>query len=121
MTERANNAEAEREVMKTSMQQLTEQLLSGHQDEKAKAKEWEKERRKHRDELKKVSHSKSANDKSATKVLDLEDQLRVARDNEVEALEQLSTGTAELKDQVLSLEDQLVSNINATTPHRQLV
>ena len=37
LTERANNAEAEREVMKKSMQQLTEQLLAGHQDEKAKA------------------------------------------------------------------------------------
>ena len=79
------------------------------------AKEWEKERRTHREELKVASQSKHANDKSASKLLDLEEQLRVARDNEVDALEQLSSDTNELKSKIAELEEQLdVANKEVT-------
>ena len=104
---RLANAEAERDGFKANVQQLTAQLMTGHNADKARAAEWEKERRVMLDEVK----AAEARDEvaSSDRAMELEEKLREARDNEMDALTQLSTTTTDLKKKIDALEDELAS------------
>lgn len=104
---RLENAAAERDGFKANVQQLTEQLMAGHAADKARSAEWDKERRALQDEVKAAEKGSEA--ASSDRAMELEQKLRQARDNELEALTQLSTTTTELKDKISELEEELAT------------
>eukprot|EP00038_Savillea_parva_P018141 m.22489 g.22489 ORF g.22489 m.22489 type:complete len:756 (+) comp3993_c0_seq1:71-2338(+) len=87
--------------------QLTEQLRSGHEADTKRTKEWERTRKQHQKELEEARRQGGSGSDASARILDLESRLQKAQDAELEALTQLSTGTAELKDKIASLEDEV--------------
>eukprot|EP00037_Helgoeca_nana_P028545 m.336244 g.336244 ORF g.336244 m.336244 type:complete len:755 (-) comp27782_c0_seq1:2573-4837(-) len=99
--------EEERDGKAETVERLTEQLRSGHEADRTRAKEWERVRKLHAKELEDVRRQREDTGSTSSKVLDLESRLQKAQDAELEALTQLSSGTTELKEKISALEDEL--------------
>lgn len=99
--------EEERDGKAETVERLTEQLRSGHEADRTRAKEWERVRKLHAKELDDVRRQREDTGSTSSKVLDLESRLQKAQDAELEALTQLSSGTTELKEKISALEDEL--------------
>eukprot|EP00035_Acanthoeca_spectabilis_P037468 m.45487 g.45487 ORF g.45487 m.45487 type:complete len:744 (+) comp8640_c0_seq1:83-2314(+) len=97
----------ENDAKTETVNQLSEQLRSGHEADRARTKEWERIRKQHMKELESAQKQREESGSSSAKVLELESRLQKAQDAELEALTQLSSGTAELKEEIASLEEEL--------------
>lgn len=91
---------AERDANAETVDTLNEQLRAGHEADRARIKEWEKARKQHMKELEDARKQRESSGGASARVLELETQLQKAQDAELEALTQLSAGTAELKEKV---------------------
>ena len=102
-------AENENASLKATVHTLSEQLRAGHDADKKREREWEKERQAHKKELEAVSQLKASEGETSDKLFEMKKELQSARDAELDALQQLSSTSTELKDKIGALEEELAA------------
>ena len=103
------SAATEKASLQATVDTLSEQLRAGHDADKKRERDWEKERQAHKKELEAVSQLKASEGETSDKLFEMKKELQSARDAELDALQQLSSTSAELKDKIGTLEEELAA------------
>eukprot|EP00053_Salpingoeca_punica_P018099 m.176097 g.176097 ORF g.176097 m.176097 type:complete len:830 (+) comp17360_c0_seq1:57-2546(+) len=100
-------ARADKARCEAAVQTLTQQLIARNETDQQRDGRLERERKVHQEEVAELMKQRQSSEQLRERVAVLEEKLQKARDAELEALTQLSSGTADLKTKVATLEAEL--------------